>query len=298
MHEPRWAIVQYRSIGSTVVQVGLLVGDKVYEFPFDFAGSLLDLLGRWDEMAPRLRAFSIDDLTRTVPDCELLAPLTYPAKVICAGANYSDHVAEMKVPQPDPATPPFFFLKPPSTTVIGPGVPVPYPPGDGVQLDWEVELGVVIAHRVRDLEPDDVPAHVAGYVVANDISARGRLLRPADRDTPFAWDWLAAKGMNGSCPIGPGLVPSWLVADPQNLGIRLAVNGVLKQNSSTAKMIAPINRIVSTASWLVTLEPGDLVLTGTPAGVGAPRGEFLGPGDIVVAQIDEIGELRNPVATS
>ena len=154
----------------------------------------------------------------------------------------------------------------------------------------------MIADRCRDLTPEQVPDHVAGYVPANDISARARLTRTDAVAAPFGFDWVGSKAQDGFCPLGPGLVPEWLVGDPQDLRIQLTLNGVVKQDAHTSGMITPVVELVAAVSRFVTLEPGDVVLTGTPAGVGLPRGEFLAPGDVVVVvEIERVGRLVNPV---
>ena len=224
-----------------------------------------------------------------------MAPLAYPRKIICAGANYYAHLAEMGVPRPDPVGAPYFFLKPPTTTVIGPTDAIRLPDRDGRRIDWEAELGVIIGRTARNIGPEHVADHIAGYVVLNDVTSRDLLARTDAVAPPFGFDWTSAKGDDTFCPMGPGITPAWFVPDPQDVHIRLSVNGVVKQDSSTADMINPVFQVVSVASRLMTLEPGDVIATGCPAGVGAPRGDFLQPGDEVVVEIEGLGSLRNPV---
>jgi 2-keto-4-pentenoate hydratase/2-oxohepta-3-ene-1,7-dioic acid hydratase in catechol pathway len=295
MQSAEWALVQYRRGDGGAVRTGILADGKVLEAP-GWLGDhpMLEVLRNWDDASRALRAWTPRGAA-VVPDAALAAPLTYPAKIVCAGANYYSHAGEMGTARPDPAAEPFFFFKPPTTTVIGPGDPIPLPANDGAQVDWEAELGVVIGHRVRDVSPGAALDHVAGYVVANDVSARDRLARADAVAGPFAFDWVGSKAQDGFCPLGPGMVPAWLVPDPQALRLRLTVNGVTKQDQSTADMVVPVDRLVAAASRLVTLEPGDVILTGTPAGVGLAHGEFLAPGDEVAAEIEGIGALRNPV---
>lgn len=296
MRSAEWALVQYRRAGTGPVRTGVLAGGKVLQGPGPLGEvSLLEILGDWDRASGVFRGWTPAEAA-VVPDAVLLAPLTYPPKVVCAGANFYSHAVEMGTARPDPDAEPFFFFKPPTTTVIGPGEAIPLPAGEGAQVDWEVELAIVIGHRVRDVLPQEALSHVAGYLVANDVSARGRLAREGAVAGPFAFDWLGSKAQDGFCPLGPGMVPAWLVPDPQSLRLRLTVNGVTKQDQSTSDMVVPVDRLVAAASRLVTLEPGDVILTGTPAGVGLARGEFLAPGDEVVAEIEGVGTLRNPVA--
>jgi 2-keto-4-pentenoate hydratase/2-oxohepta-3-ene-1,7-dioic acid hydratase in catechol pathway len=202
----------------------------------------------------------------------------------------------MDVARPDPVGAPYFFLKPPTTTVIGPHDTIVLPDRPGRRIDWEAELGVVIGRRAHDLDESGVAACVAGYTVVNDVSARDRLSRKDAVAPPFGFDWTSAKGEDTFCPTGPGVTPAWFVDDPQDLRITLSVNGVVKQDSSTADMTNSAFAVVAAASRIMTLEPGDIVATGCPAGVGAPRGEFLQPGDEVVVEIGDLGQLRNPVS--
>jgi 2-keto-4-pentenoate hydratase/2-oxohepta-3-ene-1,7-dioic acid hydratase in catechol pathway len=259
--------------------------------------SMLELLDDWDAGLAAVDASLFEGSTEpaVVLDAHLVAPLTYPGAVICAGANYVDHLEEMGIARPVVPPPPFFFLKPPRTTVIGDQAPIPMPAGNDIRLDWEGELAVVIAHRVRDVAADQVADHIAGYTIANDISARGPFRRAAPLGPPFAFDWLGHKGQDGSCPIGPALVPAHLIEDPQNLRILTHVNGELVQDSSTAEMYVPIAELVAAASQTMTLSPGDVILTGTPAGVGSARGRFLAVGDQVSVSIDGLGTLTNHI---
>jgi len=196
---------------------------------------------------------------------------------------------------PGPSWQPYFFLKAPTIAVIGPADPIPVRSPETARLDWEAELAVVIGTGGRDIAVADALRHVAGYCVANDITARGRHKRedvPADA---FSYDWFAAKSPDSSLPLGPGITPAFLVADPQDLRLRLWVNGELQQDGSTADMICPVAELISAASQVVTLEPGDVIATGTPEGVGAARGLYLRPGDVVATAIDGLGRLDNPV---
>ncbi|MER5428994.1 fumarylacetoacetate hydrolase family protein [Streptomyces sp. NPDC002588] len=298
MKPPEWSLVQYRVDDSEKVTVGMSVNGTVVQGPSETAGlTLMDVLGHWDSLAPLLRDWTPAG-SEAVSGARLAPPLTYPGKVLCAGANYWDHIAEMGVERPDALGDPFFFLKPPTTTVTGPGDPVPLPGYAGARVDWEAELAVVVGRAGRDIAPERALDHVAGYLAANDISARDRLTSAMPVAEPFAYDWLGHKGQDGFCPLGPGLVPAWQIPDPQNLRIRLSVNGVVKQDSSTAQMMVPIPEVIAAASRLTRLEPGDVLLTGTPAGCGVPRGEFLAAGDEVIVEIERIGRLENKVVTS
>ena len=166
---------------------------------------------------------------------------------------------------------------------------------EAAELDWEVELAVVIGRGGKDIPAAEAADHIAGYAVANDLSARGLFPRPEAVLAPFAFDWLRHKAFDGSCPLGPMLVPSWLVADPQTLAMALSVNGEVRQDSSAKEMVVPVAELVAAASRTLTLEPGDVILTGTPAGVGMPRREFLHSGDVIEARIEGLGTLRTTV---
>lgn len=300
MGTQNWSIAQYRvppagpGIAAGAARAGILADGVVRALPMGWPATSSELFDDWAGWSGLLRELDVESLPAVV-DAELVTPITYPRKVLCAGANFYDHAAEMGTARPDPAEPPFFFLKPPTTTVIGPFDDVRVPDVPGAGLDWEVELAAVIGHRAKSVSAQDALDVVAGYTVANDISARARFPRRNAVQAPFAWDWLAHKALDDSCPIGPGIVPSWLIEDPQALGLRLTVNGVVKQDSSTADMVVGVAELIAAASRWVTLEPGDVILTGTPAGVGMPRKDFLHDADVVAAEIDGIGRIENRI---
>ena len=225
----------------------------------------------------------------------LLPPLRWPRKVICAGVNYRKHMREMGGEIPATGWRPFFFLKAPTTSVIGPRDPIVISSPARARYDWEAELAVVIGIKGKNIDPERAGFHAAAYCVSNDITARGyhkRDIAPADA---FSYDWFAAKSMEGSLPLGPGLTPAFLVPDPQDLRLRLWVNGELQQDESTADMVCPVTELIAAASQVVTLEPGDVIATGTPSGVGAGRGLYLRGGDVVRVTIDGLGTLENTV---
>lgn len=296
MREPPWMLVTHHQGDVSKAEVGVRAGGVIRRAPDEIAGkTMLEVLGEWDELAPTLRALDPERLD-PVPGAVLTAPLLYPRKVLCAGANYYAHLAEMGVPRPAGEVEPYFFFKPPTTSVVGPDEPIVLPPRAGRKIDWEVELAAVIGRRCVDVPVERALDVVAGWTVVNDISSRDLLDRSAGAIAPpFGHDWVGAKAGDTFCPLGPGIVPTWMVADPQDVALRLTVNGVAKQDSSTTDMVTPIDRLIAAASRAVTLEPGDVIATGTPSGVGLPRGEFLAPGDETVAEIDGVGALRNPV---
>lgn len=289
-----FSVVQFRRPAETAVRVGIYDGHTVHAL--GDAASGLDLMAMLEDWTTWTRYLIHLDTAglEAVSGAVLVAPLTFPRKVLCAGSNYYDHAAEMGVDPPDPDVEPFFFLKTPTTTVVGPFDDIRIGPDPDDCVDWEAELGVVISGRARDVPVYEAMALVAGYVVANDISARGRFRRQAAE--PFNWNWLGQKNQDDSCPLGPGMVPTWQIPHPQNLKVSLSVNGVIKQKSNTSAMVIGIAQLISGASRMTTLEPGDVILTGTPAGVGLPRKEFLRPGDVVTVEIENIGRIANRIA--
>lgn len=229
-------------------------------------------------------------------EVRLRAPIPRPGKIIGVAANYQEHVREGGLDdRVKTVSTPRLFLKPDSS-LAGPDEPVS---GRGITsaLDWEAELGVVIGAEARDVRVEDALDHVFGYVTSNDISARSLDLgmeRDGQEWTTF-FDWLAGKWLDASAPIGPWLVSADEVPDPQDLALTLTVNGVERQRSTTAAMIFSVAELISFASRIMTLRPGDLLLTGTPAGVGAATGDYLDPGDVMVAEVEGLGALRTPV---
>ena len=211
-------------------------------------------------------------------------PFARPSKIVCVGLNYVDHAAESKMEVP---TRPLLFAKWPNA-LIGPGQPIVLP-AEAKEVDYEAELGIVIARTARKVSVDDALDFVAGYTCANDVSAR---------DVQFAdGQWTRGKSFDTFCPVGPALVPAAEIADPQTLRIRCLVNGEALQDASTTDMIFPIAELIAYISDGIQLEPGDLILTGTPPGVGFARTPpiFLEDGDEVTVEIEGVGTLTNPV---
>ena len=222
------------------------------------------------------------------PEGRRLAPLLYPGKILCAGANYYGHLAEMGMPgATKEAQRLFFFMKPPRNAVVGEGDTVRMPIGTRA-FDWEIELAAVIGRRARNVLAEQAMAHVAGWTVGIDFSARDHNRAP---DTFYKLDWVAGKANDTCCPLGPRIVAAASLADPQATKLRLSVNDEVKQDDSTADMIFSIAEQIEIASRIMTLDPGDVLLTGTPAGVGLPKQIFLSIGDRVDAEIEGIGQL-------
>jgi 2-keto-4-pentenoate hydratase/2-oxohepta-3-ene-1,7-dioic acid hydratase in catechol pathway len=225
---------------------------------------------------------------------EVLAPIPRPRKnIFCVGRNYAEHAAESfrargeKMILPES---PNIFTKA-VTTVNGPYADIPFDPTVSQEIDWEVELAVVIGTAGRHIGEKEALSHVFGYTVLNDITARDIQNRPGIQ-------WFQGKSIDGSCPMGPSLVTADEISDPQALRLRLEVNGLPKQDSTTSLMLFSVATIIARLSEILTLEPGDIIATGTPSGVGNGRvpKEFLAPGDIVEATVEGIGTMRNRVA--
>ena len=253
--------------------------------------STVELFADWGKSRPVLAALAAganESGVAPVDARKLAAPLIYPGKVLCAGANYYDHMAEMGFPGVKKETQRlFFFFKPPRNAVVGPGATVTMPRGTR-KYDWEIELAAVIGKTARYVTAENALTHVAGYTVAIDLSARDFNQAP---DQFYKFDWVAGKATDTACPLGPWIVPAEALGDVQNVALKLSVNGVVKQDSNTGQMIYSVAEQIARASELMTLDPGDVVLTGTPAGVGVPKGTFLSPGDRIDAEIAGIGTL-------
>jgi len=299
-------------------RAGLVIDDKV----FDAAtltrkpayASVLGILADWRaaDAALRKAAASVGKgagkhtakaKSRPLAKTKLLAPVRFPSAIYCAGSNYADHANEMAArdgrgPPPDPHTlglKAWHFIKA-ARAIADPGTRVKIS-GYCEQMDWEIELAAVIGRTAKDVAQDKALGYVAGYTIANDLSARDRGKRANMPDaSPFKYDWLGQKCFDGACPLGPWIVPADDLPDPQNVAIKLTVNDVIKQDSHTSKMIFTLAEQIAHLSTRVTLQPGDLILTGTPAGVGLARKEFLKAGDVVKVWIEGIGTLTNTCA--
>jgi 2-keto-4-pentenoate hydratase/2-oxohepta-3-ene-1,7-dioic acid hydratase in catechol pathway len=216
----------------------------------------------------------------------LLAPVPDPRKILCIGLNYRDHAVESGVAIPDE---PVLFTKY-ATALIGPGAPIVLP-RICQEVDYEAELVVAIGKGGRHIPRDRAFEHVGGYMVGHDVSARDWQFRKPSRQ------WTIGKTFDTFAPAGPELVSPDEAGDPHDMGIRLRLNGQVMQDSSTKQLIFGIDALVAYLSQVVTLEPGDLIYTGTPPGVGMARKPpvWLKPGDVVEVEIDRLGTLRNPV---
>jgi 2-keto-4-pentenoate hydratase/2-oxohepta-3-ene-1,7-dioic acid hydratase in catechol pathway len=228
----------------------------------------------------------------------LLVPIARPNKLLLLAGNYADHIREGGGIAAERAeTFPYVFMKPVSTTLTNPFQAVRIPKAAPDAVDWELELGVVIGKTAKHVAESEALQYVAGYTVVNDISQRkfhpNPNRKPRERDAFF--DWLHGKWFDSFCPVGPCLTSATAIPDPQTLKMHLTVNGKTWQNASTALQIFPVAAVIAFISQILTLEPGDLIATGTPAGVGHTTGTYLRPGDLIRAQIEQIGTLVNPV---
>ena len=257
------------------------------ELALDQAHRLLDAVeyeiaaGGRDGLVARGLLHALDGL-------KLMAPVPNPSKIIAIGLNYRDHAREQGAPIPDN---PIIFAKFP-TSVIGPGDAITWDPALTQQVDYEAELAVVIGRTARDVPEEDAYGFVAGYTCANDVSARD--LQFGDRQ------WVRGKSLDTFCPLGPVLVTPDEIPDPQALTIRTVLNGEIMQDSHTSEMIFGVRELVAFASRAFTLLPGDVILTGTPHGVGVFRKPpiFLKDGDRIGIEIERIGRLENVCRTT
>lgn len=307
------------AIKDTVAGTGIAVNQKLFDLssvaadPRLVGKSMNDLLDDWDGAQERLLAvanelFEFPDKYTSfalAPDeITFLPPVTHPGAVYCAGANYRDHVEAMGralnhklVLDPKAAgIAPWHFLKSGKGTLAAHRQAVPFP-GHTSKLDWEAELAVVIGRRASKVSVEEALQYVAGYSCSNDLSARDNLQRDQiDASSPFRFDWIGHKCFTGSCPIGPFLTPASFVESPEDLDIKLWLNGEIKQDSNTNKHLYGVADQIAYLSQRVDLYPGDIVMTGTPAGVGMESGTFLKRGDVMRVWIEGLGELETTIS--
>ncbi len=294
--------------------LGIVRDDEVVDV--DLAGRALqlsvpdqmqELIDNYAEYRPRLQAildkaagrrftevktFSSIGAAHALDTVQLAAPLPRTRKnVLCIALNYSEHAKEtstIRSRSAEPPTIPVFFTKAP-TTINGPYGKIEIDPAVSTEIDWEIELAVIIGRKGKNIRADEAMGYIFGYTVLNDVTARDLQTRHKQ--------FFKGKSLDGSCPMGPWIVTADEIAHPDNLALHLRVNGLSKQNSNTSQMVFSIPTIIATLSLGMTLEPGDIIATGTPSGVGYSRtpAEFLKPGDIVEAEIESIGIIRNPV---
>ncbi|RPI88847.1 MAG: FAA hydrolase family protein, partial [Planctomycetaceae bacterium] len=241
---------------------------------------------------------SIAKVAITTSQAKLLVPVPRPNKLFLLAGNYADHIREGGGIAAERAeTFPYVFMKPPTTTLTDPGQPIRIPRVSPGAIDWELELAVVIGRRTKAVSEAEALGCVAGYTVINDISNRKFKPNPKRKERPKDnfFDWLHGKWHDSFCPCGPCIVSADAIPNPQSLPLQLKLNDQIRQDASTALMIFPVAAVIEFISSFVTLEPGDIISTGTPAGVGSTTGTFLKPGDVLSAQIGQIGTLVTPV---
>ena len=282
---------------------GILVGeDSIIDLQDALPGkawahSNIAVLGVWDEALPALHALADNKAAARKPlsSVKLMAPLLYPPAIYCAGANYMAHAKEMSTEGEGvdkTKTQPYFFLKSAPHCVINPGDDIRLP-GVSKTVDWEAECAVVIGRRARNVSVADARKYVAGYTIMNDLSARDLSRRP---DWPrWGIDWFGHKNFDGAAPMGPWITPADQMLDPYASRLELWVNADKMQDTLVADLIFNIEEMIEYLSRRMTLLPGDVIATGTPSGVGRPRGIFLKPGDRVKVSLSGVGTLENPV---
>ncbi|MEM8839235.1 MAG: fumarylacetoacetate hydrolase family protein [Pseudomonadota bacterium] len=301
-------LATYRAGVEAPARLGVVKGDMIVDVAalgtalgIPFPDRMLDLIDEGPDMLNALKR-ALDEsaerrpagVARPLENVRLLAPIPKPRKnVFGIGLNYVDHIEESsrsldtakELPEK-----PVIFSKPP-TAIIGPDDAIEHNGEITQQLDWEVELAVIIGRTARRVSKDDAMAHVFGYSVMIDVSAR---------DNRRAGQWIFSKGQDTYAPFGPVIVTTDEITDPHTLDLWLTVNGVEKQNSNTKHLLFDVPTLIADISTGMTLEPGDIIATGTPSGVGAGRTpqEWMWPGDTIVAHVEGIGTIRHPVVNS
>lgn len=282
---------------------GILTQDGIIDIPSQWKGKnpprcLREFLEGGPEFLNKLSVTA--DSTEILPmdSVRLHAPITKPGKILALAGNYSEHIIEAGLKlglsdSPRLKTVPRPFIKP-STVLIGSDEQIPWP-DYSEQIDYELELGVVIGKKAKSISSTDAMQYIAGYTIVNDVSARSATFAKNREKRPWDefFDWLNGKWADGFMPCGPYLLTADEIENVQNLKMILKVNGEIRQNANTAQMIFPVVDIVSFLSNLMTLEPGDIIATGTPAGVGLGTGRYLQAGDKIECCIEKLGTLTN-----
>jgi 2-keto-4-pentenoate hydratase/2-oxohepta-3-ene-1,7-dioic acid hydratase in catechol pathway len=295
-------LVTYSRNGS--ISCGILTNRGVIDIPSvwpvpNLPRSVKEVLQRGSDCLARLAKLAKSTkIVTPLEQVKLFAPIPQPGKIIALAGNYSEHIKEAGralglSDSPRNTTVPRPFLMP-ATVVTGPDEEIPWP-AYSEQIDYEIELAVVIGKKAKNVLPDEALEYVAGYTICNDVSARSvtfkknRAVRPWDE----FYDWLNGKWADGFLPMGPYLLTSDEIAEPQNLAMQLKVNGEIHQSANTSQMIYPVADIISFLSYIMTLEAGDCLATGTPSGVALATGRFLQPGDTIECTIEKLGTLTN-----
>ncbi len=277
-------VLSFTSPESSKSEWGVQIGDRVYS-GMSIAPTLDDFIRMGKPALDELRAIARSEMAPDYPMSEvhLETPIQHPSKVVAIGQNYMDHCRECNAPIP---TRPIVFAKFPSS-VIGPTDDIQWRSNLTTQVDWEVELGVVVGETARHVSEEAALDYVFGYTIVNDVSARD--LQSGDGQ------WVRGKSLDTFCPVGPVIVTADEIPDPQTLGIRCWVNGTVMQDSNTREMIFNVRYLMAFLSRAFTLNPGDVIASGTPHGVGVGRDPqiFLHDGDVVEMEIDHVGHMRN-----
>ncbi len=275
---------------------GLPQSDNILDYlPGGKAFALASKLAAWMGSNARQLPAAAQLETKSV---ELLVPIPRPNKLLLLAGNYAEHIQEGGGQASErQETFPYVFMKPPSTTLTPPGQPIRIPRVSPAHIDWELELAVVIGRRCKHVKESDALSVVAGYMVLNDISDRKFRPNPGrkKREKDAFFDWQHGKWHDSFCPCGPCILSADALPDPQTLPMRLSLNGQTQQDASTGLMIFPVAAVIEFISSFVTLEPGDIISTGTPAGVGNAKGLYLKPGDTLEAHIGSIGTVVTTV---
>lgn len=286
-------------IGKDVHDAEKLTGNKAWV-------STLAILEDWAKAERAIKTAAAKAGKKSIVRApKLLAPILYPGSYFCAAANYRDHSEAMakkqgRLPEPDPRTlgiKPYHFVKSGKQATVGPTENLPLP-HYCEKFDWEIELGAVIGKKCSRVSVEDALKYVAGYTVCNDVSVRdgAYMQRPnVPPSSPFSADFVGIKGFDKSAVTGPYITPAKQIGDAANLGMKSWVDDELMQDSSSSKMIFSTAEQIAYLSQRITLLPGDVVMTGTPAGTGAERGRFLKKGETIRMWIEKIGEVKNKV---
>ena len=290
--------------GNQSISCGILTDEGIIDIPSAWTlpnppRSVKEILQRGQACLEKLTELAQSTQIITPQEyVKLLAPIPRPPKVLALAGNYSEHIQEAGLAlglsdSPRQTTVPRAFLMPP-TVVIGPDEEISWP-AYSEKIDYEIELAVVIGKKAKCVSPKEALEYVAGYTIANDISARNVTFAKARTKRPWDefYDWLNGKWADGFLPMGPYILTCDEVAEVQNLNMELKVNGEIRQKANTSQMIFPVADVVSFLSYIMTLEAGDVIATGTPAGVAAATGKFLKPGDKIECTIDKLGTLTN-----
>jgi 2-keto-4-pentenoate hydratase/2-oxohepta-3-ene-1,7-dioic acid hydratase in catechol pathway len=280
------------------ISCGLLTDKGIADLTGTFK-SVKEIIAGGSENIKKIQSILKNNTKFIAPSSvELLSPILKPGKILALAGNYAKHIVEAGLKlglseSPRKTTVPRPFLKP-DTVINHPNSIIPWPVYSR-EIDYEIELAVVIGKETKCISPQKAKDFIAGYTIANDVSARSVTFKEAREKRPWDefYDWLNGKWADGFLPLGPCIVTADEIENPQNLQMTLKVNGEIRQNANTSDMIFNVYEIVSFLSYTMTLEPGDIIATGTPEGVAMATGNFLKAGDKIECTIDKIGTLTN-----